>query len=802
MKPIRFKAWRLVPLLAVLALATVMGLRAAPTDTHNAQAATGDLVASLNFDQPCSTNLGVGIAFDGTNLWYSCNGDSPNLHRADPTTGIVNASYTVPISSIGAISYDATRNVIWAAGDADAVYRIDLDAGMNVVSSALAFNTGDSCGLNDGLAFDARNIADPNDDVFYYSDDCFTTVIVAYDMAGSPVESFDTCATGGHNSGLAVGGELLFQADLFNNSTCVVDKTSKALQFTYSTAVAGDPNFHAEDMECDNSTFPVDVMWSIEAFEPRRAHAFEIPDGTCGAGGVPEDQGCPESPIAPSTVVAVLFPGQSQEVEKCVEVPDLPPKPDIMILFDTTGSMGDDIATVQAKLGDLISAVNAGTTDPQFGVAKYEDFPFSPWGLNSNVAYELLQSITGDTVAVTNAINALSTFPGSGSDTPESGYEALYQTLTGAGRNLLDAGGAGPDGDFTDLGEIAPGQDAGFRADSSRVILLVGDAAFHDAGDAPASAQFPAGYPGASEADVLAAMGDTSLFCLIPDELEGVGPESQCDDLGGTNIPIGASSADIVEAIIQALGEVEVEVEMVSDCAWPISTTFAPASQTVAAGGVALFTETISVAADSPGGTYICTDRVLIDGDLLLDEAGNIATEIKVVRVPEGFLTGGGQIVNGKGKTSSEQISFGGNVGFLEDGSLVGHWETNFQNVHDVKLTGSTSNFHSTEIVALQFANDGGAGPNPPPANANIGAFLATGRLGQEDGWSLLVCLADRGEPGKHDSIRLKLFTPGGVLLYDSLSDYASEDDTLGGVCEDRHKLDHGNFQIHSGLKD
>lgn len=511
---------------------------------------------------------------------------------------------------------------------------------------------------------------------------------------------------------------------------------------------------------------------------------------------------CAESPISPALVNPLLFPGESEEVEKCVQVPDLPPKPDIMILFDTTGSMGDDIATVQAKLADLISAVNAGTTDPQFGVANYEDFPFSPWGLNSNVAYELLQSITGDTVAVTNAINALSTFPGSGADTPESGYEALYQTLTGAGRNLLDAGGAGPDGDFTDLGEIAPGQDAGFRADSSRVILLVGDAAFHDAGDAPASVQFPAGYPGASEADVLAAMGDTSLFCLIPDELEGVGPESQCDDLGGTNIPIGASSADIVEAIIQALGEVEVEVEMVSDCAWPISTTFAPASQTVAAGGVALFTETISVAADAPGGTYICTDRVLIDGDLLLDEAGNIATETKVVRVPEGFLTGGGQIVNGKGKTSSEQISFGGNVGFLEDGSLVGHWETNFQNVHDVKLTGSTSNFHSTEIVALQFANDGGAGPNPPPANANIGGFLATGRLGQQDGWSLLVCLADRGEPGKHDSIRLKLFTPGGVLLYDSLSDYASEDDTLGGVCEDRHKLDHGNFQIHSGLKD
>lgn len=795
------KTLRLPPLRfwAFLAIAlTVVTILAVRSDTPNAQAATGDLVASVDFDESCG-GLGVGIAFDGTNLWYSCHGGSPNLHRADPTTGIVNASYAVPISGIGAISYDATRNVIWAAGDADAVYRIDLDAGMNVVGSALAFNTGDSCGLNDGLAFDARNVADPNDDVFYYSDDCFTTVIVAYDMAGLPVESIDTCATGGHNSGLAVGGQLLFQADLFNNSTCVVDKTSKALQFTYSTAVAGDPNFHAEDMECDNSTFAVDVMWSIEAFEPRRAHAFEIPDGTCGAGGVPEPEGCDESPISPSLVTVVIFPNSSHDVDKCVETPEVPPTPDIMILFDTTGSMDDDIATAQAKLADIITAVEAETSDPQFGVAIYEDFPLV-WGLNGNVAYDLLQSMTDNTVAVTAAINSLSTFPGSGGDTPESGYEALYQLLTGAGRNLLDGGGGGPDGDFDDPGEIAPGLDAGFRTNSSKVILIVGDAAFHDAGAPPTSLQFPTGYPGASEADVLGALGDVSVICLIPAELEGVGPESQCDDLGATSIGIGASSENIVDGIIAALGEVEVEMEMISTCTYPITTTFAPATQTVVSGSPAHFTETISVAADAPGGTYFCVDRVLIDGELLLDETGAPVQELKYIRVPEGFLTGGGQITNGRGR-NVERISFGGNVGFLVDGSFVGQWQTNFHNLIGTPLTGVQ--FHSTQITGLQFLNDGGDGPAPPPAAANIGAFDAIGRVGQEDGWLLKVCLADRGEPGKdNDSIRMRLINPGGVLVYDSLSDFASEDNSIVGVCRDRHQLDAGNFQIHSGIKD
>ena len=271
-----------------LALGLFATQRPAPVN-----AATGDLVHSVTFSTDCG--LGVGIAFDGSKLWYSCylfGGGSPNLFRADALSGVVDAAFTVPIDGLGALSYDGTRNAIWAGGGPDGVYRIDLDASKNVVATSLAFNTGDVCGLDDGLAFDARNVGDPTDDVFYYSDDCFTTTIVAYDLSGSPVESFATCATGGHNSGLAVGGQLLFQADLFNNSTCVVDKTTKALAFSYPTAVAGDPSFHAEDMECDTTTFASSgkhVMWSKEAFSPARAHAFEIPFNTCGSGGQPPE---------------------------------------------------------------------------------------------------------------------------------------------------------------------------------------------------------------------------------------------------------------------------------------------------------------------------------------------------------------------------------------------------------------------------------------------------------------------------------------------------------------------------------
>src|SRR5918995_1670812 len=124
--------------------------------------------------------------------------------------------------------------------------------------------------------------------------------------------------------------------------------------------------------------------------------------------------------VQPAIVQDTVPPGGDLVVNKTVHTPVVPPTPDIFFVFDTTGSMGDDIATVQAKLGDLITAVDGLTLDAQFGVAKYEDYPFAPWGLGTNVAYDLLQPITGDATAVTNAINALATFPGSGGDVPES----------------------------------------------------------------------------------------------------------------------------------------------------------------------------------------------------------------------------------------------------------------------------------------------------------------------------------------------------------------------------------------------
>jgi len=76
----------------------------------------------------------------------------------------------------------------------------------------------------------------------------------------------------------------------------------------------------------------------------------------------------------------------------------------------------------------------------------------------------------------------------------------------------------------------------------------------------------------------------------------------------------------------------------------PISTAFALAGIVVLTGEDAVFTGTISVAADGPWGTHTCENWALIDGEPMVDATGAIIYETKTIDVPVTSLTGGGQI--------------------------------------------------------------------------------------------------------------------------------------------------------------
>src|SRR5690349_1437218 len=92
--------------LVVAALCALLGGGA--TARADGGAPLGSVAGSVTFAQGCGSGIGVGIAFDGDNLWYSCYDSSPDLLRADPKTGAVTATYDVD-GGLGALAYDAKR---------------------------------------------------------------------------------------------------------------------------------------------------------------------------------------------------------------------------------------------------------------------------------------------------------------------------------------------------------------------------------------------------------------------------------------------------------------------------------------------------------------------------------------------------------------------------------------------------------------------------------------------------------------------------------------------------------------------
>ena len=192
-------AWRrihVVAVLAVLALAFV----------GRAGAATGDTLRTISADQSGTAcvggGIGVGLAFDGTNLLVSCYFDS-TVVAVSPVNGaqmIGGVHAIVGASSLGALAWDSGRNVLWACSGFSTIGTIDLST--NVFTAAFG-----SADCFDGLAYDA------SDDTLWASPDA-SMPINHYSVTGTLLGSFTTSLGGYGNSGIAVG--------LFQDATVLV----------------------------------------------------------------------------------------------------------------------------------------------------------------------------------------------------------------------------------------------------------------------------------------------------------------------------------------------------------------------------------------------------------------------------------------------------------------------------------------------------------------------------------------------------------------------------------------------------
>jgi hypothetical protein len=273
--------------------------------------------------------------------------------------------------------------------------------------------------------------------------------------------------------------------------------------------------------------------------------------------------------VDPATVDLTLDAGQSTTVTKNVTTSTVPPNPDLVLLADTTGSMGGPIGNVRSNASAITGDVLAAQPTAQFGVAEYKDF-------TDSVPFKVNQGITGDTTAVQSGINQW--VASGGGDTPEANLNALYQLATGA---------------------------VTFRPDGTRIIAWFGDAPSHD----------PSG--GHNLAQTIAALQAAKIRVVAVNVggLDATGQASAITSATGgvllNNVPAGQVS----QAILDGIKSIEVTVTpKVTSCDPQLTVTNDPGSVKVSSGGVATFTETITASAEAAPGTYHCVVDYQVDG--------------------------------------------------------------------------------------------------------------------------------------------------------------------------------------------
>jgi hypothetical protein len=131
-------------------------------------------------------------------------------------------------------------------------------------------------------------------------------------------------------------------------------------------------------------------------------------------------------------------------------------------------------------------------------------------------------------------------------DPPQCQYEALYQVMTGAGRDLNG------NGNMTDLGDIQP-TDINADPDAPMFILLFTDAPFHDP-DVEPDYPFP-GADSAGRSDVVAELQNTPfIFGLVSgDETQQI--QELADLTGGDVFLLEDDSSGFEAAILEAIDE-------------------------------------------------------------------------------------------------------------------------------------------------------------------------------------------------------------------------------------------------------
>ncbi|MEW1837212.1 vWA domain-containing protein [Nonomuraea angiospora] len=310
--------------------------------------------------------------------------------------------------------------------------------------------------------------------------------------------------------------------------------------------------------------------------------------------------------VTPADVTLDLDLGESTTIAKTVSTPAIPPKPDIAFLIDTTGSMGGVISNVQTNANTILSNLASAQPDAQFAVAEYRDVSADA------TSFRVAQNLTANQTDVTNGLNSL--VASGGGDFPEDGINGLFQVASGAVQ---------------------------FRPNSSRVVLLIGDAPSHDPSN---------GHTLANTISALQAAGITTLaFDLFG--LDSTGQATAITNATGGRLFSGINPSEVSDTILAALRNLPVTVtHQTRECDPNLSVSLTPDSRTVTSGDDATFTETVSVGAGAvPGSTITCKVDFLLNGVLSPGFTETITEHVpkatpSIATTPSGSVPAGGNV--------------------------------------------------------------------------------------------------------------------------------------------------------------
>ncbi|MEV7952731.1 HYR domain-containing protein [Streptomyces sp. NPDC088252] len=323
--------------------------------------------------------------------------------------------------------------------------------------------------------------------------------------------------------------------------------------------------------------------------------ATGIAPGSAVTSGTPA-VAVPEPWVTPAEFTDAVDPGGSTGVAKQVRTPAIPPRPDVILLVDGTGSMDVPIQRVRERIPEITKAIRDEQQDSRFAVATFGDQQVDP-----DAGFKVLQGLTYDLGEVQTGVDQLKADMGSYSiGPPEDWIYALWKLANGGDGKTV------------------------FRPDSSPVIVLVGDASSHEPSNYKyylSDAEFALQDAGVR----LIAVGLTSekgdglngngQIPKYPDDKKHE-PDQALRLAAATNGRMieGIEGNDVVDAIIEGFRNLPTNVSYrLDNCDPHLSVSLDPPTQQVTSGDTAHFAENIDVAADAPQGTRLsCTVQFLM----------------------------------------------------------------------------------------------------------------------------------------------------------------------------------------------